>query len=85
MTLAPAANGEIVTSQRSVVASVDVNACSVLACMDDGREHRLGPDDIAADRLAHGYATTVHRSQGAPSTPPTSSPTVVDASSATSR
>jgi hypothetical protein len=33
--------------------------------MNDGREHRLGPDDIAADRLAHGYATTVHRSQGA--------------------
>ena len=29
------------------------------------RTHTLGPDQIGPDRLAHGYATTVHRSQGA--------------------
>ena len=65
VTLAPGANGHTVTSQRGVVTAVDMNTRSLLACMDDGREHLLGPDDIAADRLAHGYATTVHRSQGA--------------------
>jgi ATP-dependent exoDNAse (exonuclease V) alpha subunit len=65
VTLAPGANGDTVTSQRGVVTAVDMNTRSLLACMDDGREHLLGPDDIAADRLAHGYATTVHRSQGA--------------------
>jgi hypothetical protein len=65
VTLAPAANGEIVTSQRGMVTSVDVDNRSILVSMDHGREHRFGPDDIGADRLAHGYATTVHRSQGA--------------------
>jgi hypothetical protein len=33
--------------------------------MDDGAIHTLGPDQIGSDRLALGYATTVHRSQGA--------------------
>jgi len=65
VTLAPGINGDTVTSQRGVVTSVDVDTRSLLACMDDGQEHRFGPDDIGADRLAHGYATTVHRSQGA--------------------
>jgi len=63
--LAPGANGDTVTSQRGVVTSVEVDTRSLLARMDDGREHLLGPDDIGADRLAHGFATTVHRSQGA--------------------
>jgi hypothetical protein len=48
-----------------VITSVDVDNRNILVSMDDGREHRFGPDDIGADRLAHGYATTVHRSQGA--------------------
>jgi hypothetical protein len=65
VTLAPGANGGTVTSQRGVVTAVDVDSQSLLVCMDGGREHRFGPDDIGADRLAHGYATTVHRSQGA--------------------
>jgi hypothetical protein len=65
VTLAPATNGDTVTSQRGVVTSVDVDTRSLTAVMDDGREHHLGPDDIGADRLADGYATTVHRSQGA--------------------
>ncbi len=33
--------------------------------MGDGRRHRLTGDELAHDRLAHGYAVTVHRSQGA--------------------
>jgi hypothetical protein len=33
--------------------------------MDDGRTHTLKPEQIGPDRLALGYATTVHRSQGA--------------------
>ena len=37
----------------------------LVARMDDGRTHTLGPDRLGADRLALGYATTVHRSQGA--------------------
>lgn len=63
--LAPTTNGEIVTSQRGVVTSVDVDTRSLTAIMDDGRGHHFGADDIAGDCLASGYATTVHRSQGA--------------------
>jgi hypothetical protein len=33
--------------------------------MDDGRLQRFGPEELGADHLAHGYAVTVHRSQGA--------------------
>ena len=33
--------------------------------LEDGRQHRLEHEEIGADQLAHGYATTVHRSQGA--------------------
>ena len=33
--------------------------------MDDGRPTGLRPDETGAGQLAHGYATTVHRSQGA--------------------
>ena len=30
----------------------------------DGQHLQMGPDDIGAERLAHGYAITAHRSQG---------------------
>src|SRR4051812_20768338 len=33
--------------------------------MDDGRFVRLAGEQLARDRLAHGYAVTVHRAQGA--------------------
>jgi AAA domain/UvrD-like helicase C-terminal domain len=65
VTLAPGTHGDTVTSQRGIVTTVDLDASSLLARMDDGQVHRLGPDDTGPDRLAHGYATTVHRSQGA--------------------
>jgi ATP-dependent exoDNAse (exonuclease V) alpha subunit len=55
----------LVTSQRERVTAVDPDACSLTARMDDGRIHTLRPDQIGADQLALGHATTVHRSQGA--------------------
>jgi hypothetical protein len=33
--------------------------------MDDGRDQVFAAEDMTADRLDYGYATTVHRSQGA--------------------
>src|SRR5205807_4693591 len=37
---------------------------SLIVRMDDGRFERLEGDELAKDRLAHGYAVTVHRAQG---------------------
>ncbi len=65
VTLAPSAHGQLVTSQRGQVIDVDPNAGGLTVRMDDGRVHALGPDQIGSDELALGYATTVHRSQGA--------------------
>src|SRR5690348_9825138 len=33
--------------------------------MDDGQMHTFAGDELAPDRVDYGYATTVHRSQGA--------------------
>ena len=44
---------------------VDHVAQRLVAKMDDGREQVFERDQIGATQLAHGYATTVHRSQGA--------------------
>jgi hypothetical protein len=63
--LAPCAGGQVVTSERGVVTGVDPHARSLVARMDDGRVKRFGPEDLDAAHLAHGYATTVHRMQGA--------------------
>ena len=65
VTLAPSAHGQLVTSQRGEVMAVDPEAGTLTVSMDDGSTHTLGPEEIGPDRLAHGYATTVHRSQGA--------------------
>ena len=65
VTLAPSAHGQLVTSQRGRVVGVDLDAGGLTVRMDDGRTHALGPDQIGPDQLALGYATTVHRSQGA--------------------
>ncbi len=63
--LAPGRGGQVVTSERGVVVSVDPEACCLVARMGDGREQVFEADETGAGRLAHGYATTVHRSQGA--------------------
>ena len=65
VTLAPSAQGRLVTSQRGSVVAVDPGAGRLTVSMDDGTTHTLGVEDTSPDRLAHGYATTVHRSQGA--------------------
>ena len=65
VTLAPGAGGEIVTSECGTVLAVDVARRELGATMDDGRYQRFAGDDLAADHLAHGYAVTAHRSQGA--------------------
>ncbi len=65
VTLAPSAHGQLVTSQRGQVIAVDPGAGALTVSVDDGNTHTLGPEETGPDRLAHGYATTVHRSQGA--------------------
>lgn len=62
--LAPGADGQLVTSERGVVTAVDVVKGTVNLRVNDGRTHVLTHDLTASDRLAHGYAVTVHRSQG---------------------
>jgi hypothetical protein len=64
VTLAPLAHGQIVTSERGVVIAVGQDEDHLVVRLQDGRQHRLERDDIGAAHMAHGYATTVHRSQG---------------------
>jgi hypothetical protein len=63
VTLAPAADGQVVTSERGEVVSVNPDRPALIIRMDDGRFERLEGDELAKDRLAHGYAVTVHRAQ----------------------
>ncbi|MBO0732245.1 MAG: AAA family ATPase, partial [Acidimicrobiaceae bacterium] len=63
--LAPGPNGSLVTSQRAVVDAVDLSLGTVTLRTDDGCEVRLTGEEAGADRLGYGYATTVHREQGA--------------------
>jgi ATP-dependent exoDNAse (exonuclease V) alpha subunit len=64
--LAPGAGGKVVTSETGTVIALSAEQQSVSVRMDDGDAVRvLRGAEIAADRLAHGYAVTVHRSQGA--------------------
>jgi hypothetical protein len=65
ITLAPGPKGAWVPSEPARVTAVDPTAQSITAVTPDGRELRMGPDEIGADRLNHGYAITAHRSQGA--------------------
>ena len=65
VTLAPGGRGEVVTSERAVVLAVDLERQRLTAQMDDGRRQAFEHHEAGAARLAHGYATTVHRSQGA--------------------
>ena len=65
VTLAPAAGGTVVTSETGTVVALNTEARSLSIRMDDDNQiHRLEEPEIGADRLALGYAVTVHRSQG---------------------
>ena len=65
VTLAPGADGRLVTSERGRVLAVDPGSGTLTARMDDGRIQPFAPEETTADRLALGYAVTIHRSQGA--------------------
>ena len=65
VTLAPAAGGKVVTSETGTVVAVRAEVMALSIRMDDSNEIcRLEGDEIGADRLALGYAVTVHRRQG---------------------
>jgi hypothetical protein len=65
VTLAPGAAGKVVTSETGAVFNLDAASKTLWVRMDDDQAiHRLEADEIGADRLAHGYGVTVHRSQG---------------------
>src|SRR5581483_9499283 len=64
VTLAPGDDGQVVTSERGEVVSLGVQGDSLIVRMDDSRFERLQGDELAEERLAYGYAVTVHRSQG---------------------
>ena len=66
VTLAPGEWGKSVTSECGSVVAVDVARGELAAVMDDdGRIVRFAGKEIDAEHLAHGYAVTVHRAQGA--------------------
>lgn len=65
VTLAPGAGGKVVTSETGTVVALDTEAMALSVRMDDdGGVRVLHGEELAADRLAHSYALTVHRSQG---------------------
>src|SRR5690606_34245310 len=66
LVLAPHHAAGVVTSQRGTVTAVDHRGLS--ARMDNGRTARLEGDALGPDRLDHGYAATIHRTQGATAT-----------------
>lgn len=63
--LAPDHQAALVTSQRGTVEAVDSTNGSLQVGLDDGRKATLAGGQLGSDRLGYGYATTVHRSQGA--------------------
>ena len=65
ITLAPGPWGEWVTSQPAQVIAVNPHSQRLTAVTPDGQHLHMAGDDLCADRLAHGYAITAHRAQGA--------------------
>ena len=63
--LAPNHTVGLVTSQRATVESVDLHAGTLTLRSADDQPVLLATGDAGADRLGYGYATTVHRAQGA--------------------
>jgi hypothetical protein len=64
VTLAPGAQGRLVTSQRAVITAVDRSGQTVTLRTDDGQHLNLDREETGSDRLGYGYASTVHRCQG---------------------
>jgi hypothetical protein len=64
VTLAPAPEVGLATSQHGSVTAVNPRWRALVARMDDGRLHRLDGDQLAAERLDYAYALTAHRCQG---------------------
>jgi len=62
--LAQGPDGAWVTSEHATVLRVDPTEMSLTAVTAAGRTVRLDRDATSGDRLAHGYALTVHRAQG---------------------
>jgi ATP-dependent exoDNAse (exonuclease V) alpha subunit len=62
--LAPTGDPAVLTSQRGRVVHVEQQTSAMIVRLDDGRDVRLAGEQLAADRLAHSYALTVHRAQG---------------------
>jgi hypothetical protein len=67
VTLAPNYRGQLVTSERATVTAVDPHAQALTIRTDHGHTVTLLGSEIDPERLAHGYALTVHREQGATS------------------
>ncbi len=65
VTLAPGPDRAWVTSQTALVTAVNPDSNVIDARTPEGRHLHFGPEEIGADRLAHGYAMTAHRAQGA--------------------
>ena len=64
VTLAPGPGGSLVTSERAVVEAVHPNAAPLSSAPATGAGSPTG-EEASVERLGYGYATTVHRSQGA--------------------
>jgi hypothetical protein len=58
VTLASAAGGQVVTSERGVIESVDVQDRSLTLRMDDGRQERLHGPELAADHRCRTKGST---------------------------
>jgi conjugative relaxase-like TrwC/TraI family protein len=67
VTLAPNYRGQLVTSERGTVTAVDSDATALTIRTNHGHTVTLLGSEIDPDHLAHGYALTVHREQGATS------------------
>jgi conjugative relaxase-like TrwC/TraI family protein len=65
VTLAPNYQGDLVTSQRGTITHIDHERQTLTLTTDNGRDVVLSGEQIDADHLDHGYALTVHRTQGA--------------------
>lgn len=67
ITLAPNYQGDLVTSQRAQIIGINHATRTIAIETDDGRIVGLSGDQLDDQHLAHGYAITTHRAQGATS------------------